>query len=243
MKTTISGNAVPDRTLWAIVSAAFAGIVIVIAPLPLNLLAFVGWILLLRRSTRSPGKIELNKSSWPEHDEIDWLSTPKAPDATHPRAMIAAHVVIVGTIIVVAGCLPVKQIDQILNRSITLPHATMTLGEFAELRSTGNTHHLYFSLEPEDEKRVIHFPGTRMRLGEVIETIERQARFRRHVGKCGNESTILWGSCVTTIWMAPDRPPGDRDSNRVFAQASDGEGARRPSQGSIAQSVEPSSDR
>ncbi len=237
MRITISGNAGLVRTLWAIISAAFAGIVIVIAPLPLNLLAFVGWILLLRRSTRPPGKVELNKSSWPERDEIDCVSTPKAPDPTHPRAMIAAHVVIVGTIIVVAGYVPVKQIDQILNRSITLPRTAMTLGEFAELGRTSHLHPIHFDLEPEQEKVVVRFPRIRMRLGEVIEMIEKQATFRRHISKCGNESTVLWGSCVMSITMGPDRPPGHHDSGRSVAQASAGAGPERRAQGSNEGSV------
>ena len=208
------------RTLLTLLWAVVTGVLIVITPIPINLILLAAWIYLLRRSTRIRRKAEPAKSSWPADDELDWVPAPARAGITRTRALIAIQLAIVATIIVVAGYLPIKQIDQCMNREITLPKTEMTLGELSELRSNGHVHPLYLELEPEHEPLVVHFPRTRMRLGEVMTTIEQQAKFRRVISSCGTGATILWGSCPMYIMMRPVDPPADRDSRRSLAQAS-----------------------
>jgi hypothetical protein len=208
------------RTLCIVVSALAAGVVIVIAPLPLNLFAFFVWIFMLYRAARAHRGKAPGSAPGPSRDDLDWLPQPAKLGASRPRWLVAIHVAIVLAIIVVADRLPVKQLDEVLNRPVALPKTTMTLGEFAELRPSTHAHPLHLSLEPEEEKLAIHFPTNQMRLGEVIRIIEQQTNFRHHVSKCGNESTILWGSCIMVIWMEPVEPPGDGDSARRGAQTS-----------------------
>jgi hypothetical protein len=228
------GNLVsPDlaRMLRIILWAVLTGVVLVIAPAPINFIILFAWIYLLWRSARRRGKPEPAKSPWPARDELDWAGAPAKLAGIRPRTIVAIHVAIVFTIIVVADAIPCKEIDRVMSREITLPNTTMTLGEFAELRLIGPVHPLHFSLEPEDEKVVVRFPRNRMKLGEIITTIEAQTAFRRRIAKCGNESTVLWGSCIMYIVMQPDRQAGRNDSNRVVAQASDGEAAKPVPQG------------
>jgi hypothetical protein len=185
------------NVLWAVL----VGGVIVITPIPLNLMVLVAWIYMLWRSTRTRRGKETAKVSWHNVDELDWVPAPVTARVALRRAVVAIHVAIVSTIIVIAGSLPVKQIDQCLNREITLPKTTMTLGEFAELRSNGYVHPLHLYLEPEEEKLVLRFPRFEMRLGEVIGTIEQQTKFRRRISSCGTGATILWGRALcSSCW-------------------------------------------
>ncbi len=189
----------PARMVRNILWAVLTGLVLVIAPAPINFLIFFVWIYLLWRSARRHRKLEPAKSPWLARDELDWAPAPAKLAGIHPRTIVAIHLAILFTIIAVADAIPCKEIDRVMSREISLPKTTMTLGEFAELRMNGNVHPLHFSLEPEEEKVVIHFPRNRMKLGEIITAIEAQTSFRRRVAKCGNESTVLWGSCIMYI--------------------------------------------
>src|SRR5262249_38922869 len=144
------------RWLGALVSAVVAGGLIVIAPLPINLVILVAWIYWLRRSTRRLRGKELEKS--PGLDEEFGRGPAAAPHGlTFGRTIIALQVVIVGAIIAVAHSLPIKDIDRCMNLAVSLPKTTMTLGEFAELRHE-RVHPLHLSPEPGEESIVLQFP-------------------------------------------------------------------------------------
>ena len=126
----------------------------------------------------------------------------------------------------VADRLPCKHLARFLDREVILPKTTMTLAEFAELgRGSDRALDLRLWPESEDEQVVVRFPRNRMKLVEVIETIEQQTRFRRMISKCANESTILWGVNAFSIAMVPRGPAGADQSLRLVAQATDGGGA------------------
>ena len=90
-------------------------------------------------------------------------------------------------------------------------------------------HPIYIGADPKDQNLVVHFPRNRMRLGEIMDVIEQQTPFRRMIARCANESTILWGSCVTTISMSPPpRPAEDYGPGRLVVQAPGAAGDTTP---------------
>jgi hypothetical protein len=224
--------------LWAVL----AGVLIVIAPMPINWIVFFAWIYLLRRRARARRGKELAKTTWPA-DEIDGVAAPAKLGFIRPRTVVAIQVSIVSIIIVVAASLPCKYLDRCLNGEVNLPKTTMTLGELTERARGSHDLHLHLSFEPAEEAIVVRFPRNRMKVVEIIETIEQQTRFRRMISKCANESTVLWGVNAFMISMVPRDPRGHHDSTRIVVQAFPVAGAPGRPQGSIDGSGEPHSRR
>ena len=206
--------------------ATVIGVLVAIVWTPINLIILGGWICWLWRSKRRPrGKLP-DRSPPGVDDEIDGAAVRGKPGRAWTQAIVAMQVAIVATIVLVAGALPVKAVDRVMNRSVTLPKTTMTLGEFAELRYTVSLGPLYhFAPEPEDDSLMLHFPRNRMRLGEVIAVVEKQTPYRRELSYCATGSTILWGHPGVLFSLELTHPRGQRDAAGLVLRAIDDTGA------------------
>lgn len=157
-----------------LVVLAMFGSMVVAAPLPLNLAAFVAWAFVVRAwATR-----------WSRSDR-------------HPRGSGVFVIQSAGmtAIVLVAAFAPVKVVDRQKSRRITLPKQVMTLAELAEPVEHGwhRFYHYDVSVPEGLAARTVHFPARELTVGEFVSTIEAQTPLRHRFGHCGNGSTILWG--------------------------------------------------
>ncbi len=196
-------------------AALLIGGVIAVAPSPLNLLALVAWIVLLRRTSRTrPGILGTNASkpaAGPELDP-DGIGDAEKPRWGRVRSARAIHFGVVSAVIIVAALLPVKETDRYFGRWVWLPRTEMTVGELSELMRTGALpFRLHLPDEPDLKAMAIQFPRQRMTIGQIVDVIEARTGLCRFVYACGTGSTILWGNYITVVGL--QEPPKRHDEH------------------------------
>lgn len=150
------------------------GAAVVAAPVPINFAALVAWALLVagwvKRRVRAGG---------------DRAGV----------AELAVQLAAMGVLVLAAAAAPVKVVDRVKARHVTLPQPAMRLGELQEPEVHGLNRPFRYAINSPDAwaGRVVRFPATELTVAEFIRAIERQTPLRHRFGHCGNGSTILWG--------------------------------------------------
>lgn len=125
-----------------------------------------------------------------------------------PGATLAA-------IVAAAYLAPVKMIDEVLARRMTVPKVVMTVAELRDPDEHGlgrpSTSYLLGGGGDDATAQIeglsVRFPSTELSLREFIRAIEEQTPFRHeYLGGCGNCSSILYGSSATYLGFRLPRP-------------------------------------
>ena len=182
METTIAAcrarrlvELLPIAITHVLTAFVFASLV-VIAPLPLHLILLLFWLAILVFIAR--------RHFIASRKQIAWL-------------IVGIQPVVIAVVITVAYFAPVKIVDQVLERSVSLPNAELTLGQLQELAESYRRDSfpimLSVSVSQSESSQVIRFPGQRMTLRQFVTAVEQQSSLRHRFAHCGNGSTILGG--------------------------------------------------
>lgn len=124
------------------------------------------------------------------------------------RAMAFTTYVVVTVLIVVAAILaPVKTVDRVLDRPLSLPKTVVTLSEM-DLHTNYVTaqwipRYIHVETTSKNAGTAITFRSTEITLREFIQTIEKQSALRHRFAHCGNGSSILYGGdCSFGVFIA-----------------------------------------
>lgn len=124
---------------------------------------------------------------------------------------LAIHLATMGFILFAAIICPVKTVDRVKARSMTLPRESLTVGELKEPQDHGPSRPtLYYSISAPDNliRNVVRFQSREPTVGQFIAAIESQTPLRHKFRHCGNGSSILWGGdCSFGLWF---RVPGEQ---------------------------------
>jgi hypothetical protein len=157
-----------------LVALALFGFVVIATPIPLNIAAFVAWILFVRSRARR------------------YCSNVRS---LRTGAFYAVQASAMTLILLVAAVAPGKVEDREKSRHITLPKQAMTLEELAEPVQHGWHRFYYCSVNVPTglADRLVWFPSRELTVGEFISAVEAQTPLRHRFHHCGNGYTILWG--------------------------------------------------
>ena len=110
-------------------------------------------------------------------------------------ADLAVHLALMAAIVLAAGLAPVKTIDRVKARRITLTKPAWTVGELKDPVGHDLIRPFYGSVNAPDDLdgRVVRFPSAEPTIAELIRAIESQTPLRHRFAHCGNGSSILWG--------------------------------------------------
>ncbi|MDG3002166.1 hypothetical protein [Paludisphaera mucosa] len=151
--------------------AAAVGAIAVVTPVELLILPLAAWAFLTWR--------------WAAGGFVGWAA---------PAAVLVA-------VAAAAAFAPVKNLDRIKDRRITVPRATMTIAELREPEEHGLARpSLSYSMGSTagTDERVVRFASPTPSIREFIGAIEAQAGLRHRFYHCLNGWTILWGYDATT---------------------------------------------
>jgi hypothetical protein len=181
-----------------VVTLGLFGSVVVATPIPLNLVAFVAWVFVVR--------------GW----------TKRCSHRDRRPGVIGVPVIqFVGMTAIVLGAAiaPVKVVDRQKSRPITLPKQVMTLAELAEPVQHGwdRFYRCYVSVPEGLADHPVRFPSRELSVGEFIAAIEAQTPLRHRFHHCGNGFTVLWGGdCSFGLQFRP--PAGYEPPNLALQQ-------------------------
>lgn len=161
----------PDVAFSTIVA-----LVVVVSEMPLAVLVLLLWV---------PG-------AW-------WMVRRRTPGA--PRSIegqrILIHLSAMGAIIAIAAALPGKRVERLLDETVVLESAEMTLDELKEYCEwqAREQFPLRTYVEPgkANGELVVRFPDEVLTLRGFISAIESQTPLRHNIGGCGNAYTIIDG--------------------------------------------------
>lgn len=145
------------------------------------------------------------------------------------------QVALVGAVIAGAYFAPLKYVNHVLGRPITLAKKTLTLAELkAQTGWAGGRRDLPTSIHWRVDKKlqstVVTFPTEELTLREFVQTVEAQTHLRhRFAGGCANGSTILFGVPPSfLVFRDPEHPYefSDDEDTREAAPLSQSSPAR-----------------
>lgn len=183
------------------------GSLMVATVIPINLMALLAWILVVRWWA----------AKWSREHPGRW-----------PNPIAAVQVAGMVAVVWAASVAPGKVVDREKARTITLPKQAMTLDELADPVMHGWERFYFYSVTVPDGlgDRLVRFPAREVTVGRFIQEIESQTPLRHRFGHCGNGSTILWGGdCSFGLQFSSRR-------GSVRNRAPEGRVARRPGEGS-----------
>ncbi len=124
------------------------------------------------------------------------------------RTMALATYFVVTAVVVIAAILaPVKTVDRVLNRSVSLPKTVLTLSEM-DLNTNYESaqwipRYIHVEATSKNAGTAIAFRSKEITLREFIQTIEKQSALRHRFSHCGNGSSILYGGdCCFGVFLA-----------------------------------------
>lgn len=153
------------------------GMVVVVMPIPINMLAMLVWAIAFVRGLR--------RGDWAERSGIR-------------RANAIMQCVLMTGLIVGATYAPYKKTEEILARRVTLPKARMTLGELRDWieipsPSSGLPVRIIPSFDPREENQWVDWTARELSVREFLTELEEQTDLRHRFASCGNGWTLLGG--------------------------------------------------
>jgi hypothetical protein len=186
-QATEANMSTPRVVAIHVLDAVALGAFVVAMPVGLNLAVFMIWAVVVAvwvtRQTRTHG----------------------------PRsgaAELVTQLATMSVMVLAATWAPVKVVERVKARRVTLPRQAMTIGELRDPKTAEVPYILRDSLNATDDMapRIVRFPARDLTVGEVITAIEAQTPLRHQFRHCGNGSTILWGGDCS-FGLSFDVPP------------------------------------
>ena len=152
--------------VWSVV----AGTVMAISVIPLNIAAFVIWLLLLIWRSRRLGKARV----------------------------VLCQCGVLFAIVVSAAVAPVKITEQCLGSRVSLDEKQMSLQQLDAYVASPEKRgrfpiRIALTFAEEDKDNIVRWPSEQMTLGEFIAALESETALRHRFQHCGNGWTLLWG--------------------------------------------------
>ncbi|MFO0950178.1 MAG: hypothetical protein U0835_03315 [Isosphaeraceae bacterium] len=120
-----------------------------------------------------------------------------------------AQVAAMSAVVLAAVLAPVKVVDEVKARRITLPKPVMTVAELREPEDHDYPRPFrYYMVAPDGwNGRAVRFTSKNVTIGEFIDAVEGQTPLRHRFAHCGNGWTLHWGGdCSFGLAFSPPTP-------------------------------------
>lgn len=149
---------------------------------------------------------------------IPWIAVVAIACGSEKRvsqiATLTTYVAVTALVVVAAILAPVKSVNEVLDRTVYLPKAALTLREMdweanPQVRQWVSCP-MYVHTTKNNADTKITFRSTEITLREFIQTIEEQSPLRHGFRHCGNGSSILFGGdCCFGVTIEERKPGGN----------------------------------